>query len=71
MMQDKKAERKASETIRNFGENACKAAGRAQESTSRAVEGFRDYQLKLISAAQDNAYFEYAQDVVQAHRCRT
>jgi hypothetical protein len=43
MMQDKKAERKASETIRNFGKNACEAAGRAQESTSRAAEGFRDW----------------------------
>jgi hypothetical protein len=68
MMQDKKAERKASETIRNFGENARESAGRAQESTSRAAEGFRDYQLKLISAAQDNvnALFEYAQEAVQA-----
>jgi hypothetical protein len=68
MMQDRKTERKTSETIRNVGENAREAAGRAQESASRAVEGFRDYQLKFIAAAQDNvnALFEYAQDVVQA-----
>jgi hypothetical protein len=50
-MQDKKVERKA-ETPRHVGENAREAAGRAQESTSRAVEGFRDYQLKLLPTAR-------------------
>src|SRR5262249_25856700 len=68
LMQEKKTEKKASETIRDTGENAREAASRLQESTSRAAEGFRDYQLRLISAAQDhaNALFEYAQDVVRA-----
>jgi hypothetical protein len=39
-----------------------------KRSTSRVAEGFRDYQLKLISAAQDNvnALFEYAHNLVQA-----
>ena len=67
-MQDKKAERKVSETTRDVGENAREAARRTQESTSRAGEGFRDYQLKLISATQENmnALFEYAHELVQA-----
>ncbi len=67
-MQDKKAERRPSETIRDLGENAREATGRAQESSSRAAEGFREYQLKLISAAQanTNALFEYAQDALHA-----
>jgi hypothetical protein len=63
-----KAEKATSQTSRDLGEHAREAAGRTQESTTRAAEGFRDYQLKLISAAQDhaNALFEYAQDVVRA-----
>ena len=67
-MQEKRAERRTSETIRDLGENAREAAGRAQESSSRAAEGFREYQLKFISAAQanTNALFEYAQDVLHA-----
>ena len=68
MQERRSAEKRASETIRDLGENARQAAGRAQESSSRAAEGFREYQLKLISAAQANvnAIFEYAQDVLQA-----
>jgi hypothetical protein len=67
-MQDKRTEKKASETIRDLGANAREAASRTQESTSIAAEAFRDYQLKLVSAAQDNAnaFFEYAQDALQA-----
>ena len=68
MQERRSAEKRASETIRDLGENARQAAGRAQESSSRAAEGFREYQLKLLSAAQANvnAIFEYAQDVLQA-----
>jgi hypothetical protein len=67
-MQEKKAERRTGETIRDLGENARETASRVQESTSRAAEGFREYQLKLISAAQanTNAIFEYAHDIVHA-----
>jgi hypothetical protein len=60
-MDDRKtAEKRASETARE--------AAAIQESSSKAAEGFREYQLKLISAAQANAnaIFEYAQDAVQA-----
>jgi hypothetical protein len=58
-----KAEKATSQTIRDVGEHAREAAGQTQESTTRTAEGVRDYQLKLISAAQDhaNALFEYAQ----------
>ena len=67
-MQDRRAEKRTSETIRDLGENAREAASRAQESTSRATEGLREYQLKLVGAAQENvnAFFEYAQDAVEA-----
>jgi hypothetical protein len=61
-MDDKKtAEKKANETARE-------AAGRVQESSSKAAEGFREYQLKVLSATQANidAIFEYAQEAVQA-----
>ena len=68
MLEKKSAEKRTSETIRDFGENTRAAAGRAQESASRAAEGFREYQLKLISVAQDNtnALFEYAQELLNA-----
>jgi hypothetical protein len=64
-----KAEKATSQTIRDVGEHAREAAGQTQESTTRTAEGVRDYQLKLISAAQDhaNALFEYAQDAVRAN----
>jgi hypothetical protein len=64
-----KAEKVTSETIRDLGEHAREAAGRTEESTTRAAEGLRDYQLKLISAARDhaNVLFEYAQDAIRAN----
>ncbi len=61
-MDDRKtAEKRASETARE-------AAARVQESSSKAAEGFREYQLKVLSATQANidAIFEYAQEAVQA-----
>jgi hypothetical protein len=68
MQERKSAEKKASETIHDMGENVREAAGRARESSSRAAEGFREYQLKLILAAQanTNALFEYAQEMLHA-----
>jgi hypothetical protein len=41
---------------------------RVQESTSRATEGFREYQATVLAAAQDNinGVFEYVQDVMMA-----
>ena len=67
-MEDRKPEKKASEAIRDLGENARETASRAQQSTARATDGLRDYQLKLVSAAQENAnaFFEYAQEAVEA-----
>jgi len=72
-MDDRKsAERRAGnaarETASRAGESAREAAARVEESSSRAAEGFREYQLKVLSAAQANvnAIFEYAQDVIQA-----
>jgi len=68
----KSAERRASnaarETASRASESAREAAERVQESSSKAAEGFRDYQLKVLSAAQANvnAIFEYAQDALQA-----
>src|SRR5262249_984386 len=61
-MDDRKtAEKRASETARE-------AAARIQESSSKAAEGFREYQLKVLSATQANidAIFEYAREAVQA-----
>src|SRR5205814_6559530 len=60
--------KKARETIRELGENARETASRAQQSTARDTEGMRDYQLKLVAAAQENAnaFFEYAQHAVEA-----
>ena len=67
-MEERKPEKKASETIRDLGENARETASRAQQSTARAAEGIRDYQLKVVAAAQENAnaFFEYAQEAVEA-----
>ena len=67
-MEARKPEKKASEAIRDLGENARETASRAQQSTARATEGMKDYQLKLVAAAQENAnaFFEYAQDALQA-----
>jgi hypothetical protein len=60
-MDDRKtAEKRANETARE-------AAGRVHENT-KAAEGFREYQLKVLSATQANidAIFEYAQEAVRA-----
>ncbi len=69
MQERKSAEKRATETAHDISENARQAAGRVQESSSRAVEGFREYQLKILSATQANvnAMFEYAHDLLQAH----
>jgi phasin len=66
------SEKKATETARDAAATAGNAmyetGNRMQESASRAADGFRDYQLKLLSAAQANvnAFFGYAQDLVRA-----
>jgi hypothetical protein len=67
-MQEKKAAERLSENIREAGDMARETINRAQQNSSRAVEGLRSYQLKLVSAAQAsmNAMFDYAQDLVQA-----
>ena len=67
-MEARKPEKQASEAIRDLGENARETASRAQQSTARATEGIRDYQLKVVAAAQENAnaFFEYAQEAVEA-----
>ncbi len=60
-MDDRKtAEKRASQTARE--------AGAIQASSSKAAEGFREYQLKVLSAIQANidAIFEYAREAVQA-----
>jgi len=68
MQERKSAEKKASETVHDISENARQAAGRVQESSLKAAEGFREYQLKVLSATQANvnALFEYAHDLLQA-----
>ena len=67
-MEERKTERKTNEAFRAAGQNARETANRAQESASIAAEGFREYQLKLVSAAQENAnaLFEYAHEAVEA-----
>jgi hypothetical protein len=62
----------ATETARNAAaaaENTMyETANRMQESAFRCADGFRDYQLKVLSATQANvnALFGYAQDLVRA-----
>lgn len=65
---EKRATNAVRETVARAGESAREAAGRMQESSTKAAEGFRDYQLKILAAAQANinAIFEYAQDAIQA-----
>jgi hypothetical protein len=48
MDERKTAEKRVSETARE-------AAARVQESSSKAAEGFREYQLKVLSATQATA----------------
>ncbi len=56
----------------NTASRTKKAAGetveRREESTSKATEGFREYQIKILAAAQDNinGAFEYVQDMMMA-----
>jgi hypothetical protein len=65
-MQQKSFERRTSETIHDLGE---KGGRYTEEMSSKAVKGLRQYQLKFLSAMQDNmnATMEYAQDVLQAN----
>ena len=60
-MDDRKtAEKRANETARE-------AAGRIQQSSSKAAEGLWEYQLKVLSATRANidAIFEYAHEALQ------
>src|SRR5436305_11887285 len=67
MQERKSAERRASEAVRDVNENARQAAGRVQETSSKAAAGFREYQLKVVTATQANinAMFEFVQDLLQ------
>jgi hypothetical protein len=67
-MQQRKAERKATEAMRDFEKNAWAATNRAETSAAHGVDGVRDLQLKLVSAAQENvnALFDYARYALQA-----
>jgi hypothetical protein len=58
----------ARDTAARAGDAAREAADRIQQSSAKAAEGFREYQLTVLSAAQANinAMFEYAQDALQA-----
>ena len=57
---------------KNSGKRAADAfqqsTSQAQDNVSRATEGLRDYQLKIVSAAHQNmnALFEYMEDVLKA-----
>ena len=55
-------------TVHRTKKLATDASERVQESSERTAEGFRDFQLKLLAATQENitAMFEYIQDVVKA-----
>jgi hypothetical protein len=57
-----------STTARKANKAGLEAVERMQESTSQATESFRDYQLKVLAAAQANinGVFEYVQDVLNA-----
>jgi hypothetical protein len=55
-------------TARKTKKAASETMERVQESTSKATEGFREYQVKILAAAQDNinGAFEYVQDIIMA-----
>jgi hypothetical protein len=55
-------------TVNRTKKAATDAAQRVQESSLNATEVFRDYQLKIFAAAQENIVgtFEYIQDVMRA-----
>ena len=67
-MQQRRAERKTADTISDVGESAREAANGARLSATNGINGMRELQLALISAAQENinAWFEYSQDALQA-----
>jgi hypothetical protein len=53
---------------RRVKEAAREASERVEESSTKAAEGFRDWQAKILSATQANvnAIFEYAQEALKA-----
>jgi hypothetical protein len=55
-------------TVHKTKKLATDARERVQESSLRTAEGFRDFQLKILAATQENiiGMFEYIQDVVKA-----
>jgi len=55
-------------TVTKTKKLAADSADRVEESSAKATQGFREYQLKLFAAAQENviATFEYIQDVMKA-----
>ena len=68
-MQERRAARRITKPISHLlEENARDARNRAEESTANGLNGMRDVQVKLVSAAHENvdALFEYVKDVVQA-----
>ena len=55
-------------TARRTKRAAAETVERVQESASNANDGFREYQIQILAAAQDNinGAFEYLQDVMTA-----
>ena len=55
-------------TARRTKKAASETVERVQESTSKATEGFREYQGTILAAAHDNmnGVFEYVQDIMAA-----
>src|SRR5262249_53933765 len=55
-------------TARRTKKAASETMERVQESASQATEGFREYQVTVLAAAQDNinGAFEYVQEIVMA-----
>jgi hypothetical protein len=58
----------ARSTERKIKDTARGTADRMQESAANTADALRDFQLKVLSAAQANveAFFEYAQDALKA-----
>ncbi|MBV8824889.1 MAG: phasin family protein [Bradyrhizobiaceae bacterium] len=55
-------------TARRTKKAAHETVEQVQETTSQATEGFREYQITILAAAQDNinGAFEYVQDIMMA-----
>ena len=55
-------------TVKKTEKVATDATERVRESSSRATEGLRECQLKIMAATQENiiGMFEYIQDVMKA-----